>query len=55
MKCSKARKLISPYVDSELSEANKRELESHVSVCESCRSEMRELLLKRTTNITTKK
>ncbi len=42
MKCSEARKLISPYFDGELSEANKRELESHVRVCESCRSEIRE-------------
>ncbi len=40
MKCSKARKLISPYVDGELTEGNKWEFEGHIRVCESCRSKL---------------
>ncbi len=40
MKCSKARKLISPYIDGELTEDDKREFEDHIRACESCRAEL---------------
>jgi anti-sigma factor RsiW len=43
MKCSKARKLISPYIDGELSEGDKSKFEEHAIACESCRSEMKEI------------
>ena len=40
MNCSKARKLISPYIDAELSQDDRREFEDHIGVCDSCRSEL---------------
>ncbi len=40
MKCSKAKKLISLYVDNELPEGEKKEFETHIQGCENCRSEM---------------
>lgn len=40
MKCSKAQKLISPYVDNELPERGKKEFETHIQGCENCRAEM---------------
>jgi anti-sigma factor RsiW len=43
MNCSKTRKLISPYIDGELSEVKKRELEDHMKGCEECRAEMEEM------------
>ncbi len=42
MKCSNARKLISPYIDGELSAGAKKDIEDHMRACESCRSEMKE-------------
>ena len=43
MKCSETQKLISPYVDGELTEGKQRELESHIKDCERCRTEMEEI------------
>jgi anti-sigma factor RsiW len=43
MKCSKAQELISPYIDEELSEGKKRELEDHIKACEKCRTEVEEM------------
>ncbi len=43
MKCSKARKLKSPYSDGELTEGDKRSYENHIKVCESCRTEMEDV------------
>jgi anti-sigma factor RsiW len=42
MRCSKARKLISPYIDGELTESEKREFEAHLRVCKGCWSEIEE-------------
>ena len=42
MKCSKARKLISPYIDGELTERDCRILEDHTKVCHKCRAEFEE-------------
>ncbi len=44
MKCSKAQKLISPYIDGELAASKKQEFEDHMRVCEKCRIEMEEML-----------
>lgn len=41
MNCSKTQKFISPYIDGELSEGTKRNLESHIKDCEKCRTEMK--------------
>jgi anti-sigma factor RsiW len=43
MKCSKMQKLMSPYLDNELSEGKKKELEDHMKVCGKCRAEMEEM------------
>lgn len=40
MRCSTAHKLISPYIDGELSEGKKREIENHLNACEKCRMEV---------------
>jgi anti-sigma factor RsiW len=40
MKCSKAHKLISPYIDSELPERDMRSLEDHMKACKMCRAEL---------------
>ena len=42
MKCSKARKLISPYIDGELPERDTKSLEDHMKVCHKCRVEFEE-------------
>ncbi len=42
MKCSKAHKLISPYIDGELIEQNRKLLEDHIKVCHKCRKEFEE-------------
>ncbi len=39
MKCSKAKALLSRYLDSELGEAQAREVESHLSMCPACRAQ----------------
>ncbi|MCL5024518.1 MAG: zf-HC2 domain-containing protein [Nitrospirae bacterium] len=43
MKCSNTQKLISPYIDNELSEVGKKELEDHIEVCGKCRAELEEM------------
>ncbi|MBI5103263.1 MAG: zf-HC2 domain-containing protein [Nitrospirae bacterium] len=42
MKCSKAHKLISPYIDSELPESEMNALEGHIKDCFKCRKELEE-------------
>lgn len=42
MKCSKAHKLISPYIDGELPKWDTRRLEDHIKVCHKCRAEFEE-------------
>lgn len=42
MKCSKAHKLISPYIDGELPESDIKTLEDHIKVCLNCRAELEE-------------
>ena len=42
MKCSKAHKLISPYIDGELMERDIKTLEDHMKVCHRCRAEFEE-------------
>jgi predicted anti-sigma-YlaC factor YlaD len=43
MKCSKAKNLISPYIDGELCGSDRVKLEEHIKVCESCLSMMKEM------------
>jgi anti-sigma factor RsiW len=42
MKCRHAKKMISPYVDDELSPRRKRDFESHIRSCASCRDGLQE-------------
>ena len=42
MKCSKAHKLISPYIDGELPEADMKTFEAHIKVCPACQTELEE-------------
>lgn len=42
MKCSKAHKLISPYLDGELTERDMKTLEDHMMFCDKCRKEYEE-------------
>jgi len=42
MKCSKAHKLISSYIDGELPEQDMKTLEDHMEVCLNCRTEFEE-------------
>ncbi len=42
MKCLNAHKLISPYIDGELSEWDMRRLEDHMKVCHKCQEEFEE-------------
>lgn len=42
MECSKAHKLISAYIDSELSGRDMQRLEAHINVCLNCRTEFEE-------------
>ncbi|MHB8882161.1 MAG: anti-sigma factor family protein [Thermodesulfovibrionales bacterium] len=42
MNCSKAHKLISPYIDGELPESEMKTLEDHIKVCSGCRTELEE-------------
>ncbi len=43
MKCSKMQKLMSPYVDDELPEEEKKALEVHLKGCKKCSAEMKEI------------
>jgi len=43
MNCSKAHKLISPYIDGELSEREVSVLENHLKVCPNCWTEVEEM------------
>ena len=43
MRCNKARKLISPFVDDELSAGEKELFESHIKECGKCRTEFEEM------------
>src|ERR1700690_2600490 len=42
MNCSKTHKLISPYIDGELSERDMKTLEDHMKVCDKCPGELEE-------------
>jgi len=42
MRCKKAKELISPYIDGELSEGERESFESHMKDCGNCRSEFEE-------------
>lgn len=42
MNCSKAHKLISPYIDGELPERDMNPFEDHMKVCHKCRAELEE-------------
>ena len=42
MNCSKAHKLISPYIDGELPDQDMKSLEDHMKVCHKCREEFDE-------------
>jgi anti-sigma factor RsiW len=42
MNCSKAHKLISPYIDGQLTELEMRTLDDHMNVCHMCRAELGE-------------
>ena len=42
MKCKHAKKMISQYVDDELSPTRKRDIESHIRSCASCRDRLEE-------------
>ena len=42
MRCKKAKVLISPYIDGELSEGERESFESHMKDCGDCRSEFEE-------------
>jgi anti-sigma factor RsiW len=42
MKCRHARKMISQYVDDELSPGERRDFDSHIKGCASCRNELEE-------------
>jgi anti-sigma factor RsiW len=42
MKCSKAYKLISPYIDGELPQEDMQAVEDHMKVCRKCREELEE-------------
>ncbi|MDA8161489.1 MAG: zf-HC2 domain-containing protein [Desulfobacteraceae bacterium] len=44
MRCSKARKLISAFIDKELPEKKRRRLEDHLKVCGKCRKASDETL-----------
>lgn len=43
MRCSKAKKLISPYIDGELGSMEKGRLESHIRECAECGELLKEL------------
>jgi anti-sigma factor RsiW len=43
MKCRHAKKMISQYVDDELSPSRKRDIESHLRSCVSCRDALEEV------------
>lgn len=42
MKCIKAKQLIQTYLDQQISENEKKELEKHIQSCSSCREELKE-------------
>ena len=42
MNCSKAHKLISPYIDGELPEQDMKTVEGHMNICHKCRAELYE-------------
>jgi predicted anti-sigma-YlaC factor YlaD len=43
MRCKKAKELISPYMDGELSEGERKMIESHMKDCGNCRAEFEEI------------
>ncbi|MGI9951973.1 zf-HC2 domain-containing protein [Moorellaceae bacterium AZ2] len=43
MKCRQAKKLLSPYIDNELSDAERAALEEHLNCCDACRLELEAL------------
>jgi predicted anti-sigma-YlaC factor YlaD len=43
MRCKKAKELISPYMDGELSEGEREMIESHMKDCGNCRAEFEEI------------
>ncbi len=40
MKCKHAKKLISPYIDNELSQTDRHTLAAHIEICPACRQEL---------------
>ena len=42
MKCKHAKKLISPYIDNELSQTERHTLTAHFEICPACRRELEE-------------
>ncbi len=40
MKCTQIKKLLSPYLENELSQKKKAEVEAHLEICPSCTSEL---------------
>jgi anti-sigma factor RsiW len=42
MKCRHARKSISQYVDNELTPDERKDFDSHIRSCDSCRNELKE-------------
>lgn len=44
MRCYKAKKLFSPYIDGDLSTDKKLELEVHIKQCEKCRTKLEQLI-----------
>jgi anti-sigma factor RsiW len=42
MKCRHARKLISQFIDEELTPDEKKDFDSHIRICASCRDELKE-------------
>jgi anti-sigma factor RsiW len=43
MKCSRIRKMISPYVDDELSPEDKRTFTAHIQECAACKNELEDI------------
>lgn len=43
MKCSQIRKMISPYVDDELSPQDKRTFTAHIQECAACKKELEDI------------
>lgn len=47
MSCEKYEQMISPYVDNELSDKEKEELEQHIKDCDKCREELQAITFMR--------